>query len=39
MPCPQLRPGDPEDVGWGVPLEVFGLNDDVFEKLARDPDG
>jgi len=36
MPCPQLRPSDPEDVGWGVPLEVFGLNDVVFEKLARD---
>ena len=36
MPCPRLRPGGPEDVGWGVPLEVFGLNDVVFEKLARD---
>jgi len=36
MPCPQLRPSDPEDVGWGMPLAVFGLNDVVFEKLARD---
>ena len=36
LPPPRLRPGLPEDVGWGVPLEISAVNDVVFEKLARD---
>ncbi|HSP36730.1 MAG TPA: NAD(+)/NADH kinase [Frankiaceae bacterium] len=36
LPPPQLRPGDPEDVGWGVPLDITAINDVVFEKLSRD---
>ncbi|MFF4650830.1 NAD(+)/NADH kinase [Streptomyces sp. NPDC001380] len=36
LPPPHLRPGDPQDVGWGVALDVTALNDVVFEKLARD---
>jgi NAD+ kinase len=36
LPPPRLRPGMPEDVGWGVPLEITAVNDVVFEKLARD---
>src|SRR3954451_18395907 len=36
LPPPRLRPGLPEDVGWGVPLEIIAVNDVVFEKLARD---
>lgn len=33
---PPLRPSDPEDVGWGVPLDITAINDVVFEKLSRD---
>jgi NAD+ kinase len=36
LPPPRLRRGLPEDVGWGVPLEITAVNDVVFEKLARD---
>jgi NAD+ kinase len=36
LPPPQTRPGTAEEVGWGVALDVFALNDVVFEKLARD---
>jgi len=36
LPAPKLRPGGPEEVGWGVALDVTALNDVVFEKLARD---
>ncbi len=36
LPPPRPRPGMPEDVGWGVPLEITAVNDVVFEKLARD---
>jgi NAD+ kinase len=36
LPPPEVRPGDPQDAGWGVPLDVTALNDVVFEKLARD---
>lgn len=36
LPPPRVRPGDPEDVGWGVPMAVNAVNDVVFEKLARD---
>jgi len=36
LPPPRMRPGLPEDVGWGVPLEITAVNDVVFEKLARD---
>ncbi|MGZ4611835.1 MAG: NAD(+)/NADH kinase [Kineosporiaceae bacterium] len=36
LPPPRLRPSLPEDVGWGVPLEVSALNDVVVEKLVRD---
>jgi NAD+ kinase len=35
-PAPPIRGGDGESVGWGVPLDLLGLNDVVFEKLARD---
>ncbi|MGY1810304.1 NAD(+)/NADH kinase [Blastococcus sp. SYSU D00669] len=35
LPPPAVRP-DPETFGWGVPLDVWALNDIVFEKLARD---
>jgi NAD+ kinase len=33
---PPIRSGDPEEVGWGVPLDVVAVNDVVFEKLSRD---
>ncbi|HVT71297.1 MAG TPA: NAD(+)/NADH kinase [Trebonia sp.] len=36
LPAPAVRDGAPESRGWGVPLDVLGLNDVVFEKLARD---
>ncbi|SEG89587.1 NAD+ kinase [Actinacidiphila yanglinensis] len=36
LPPPTPREGDPTHAGWGVPLDVLGLNDVVFEKLARD---
>ncbi|MFF3561242.1 NAD(+)/NADH kinase [Streptomyces sp. NPDC002574] len=36
LPAPSVRPGDPVDVGWGVPMNVNAVNDIVFEKLARD---
>ncbi len=36
LPPPRLRAVLPEDVGWGVPLEITAVNDVVFEKLARD---
>ncbi len=36
LPAPTVRPGDPEEVGWGVGLDVTAVNDVVFEKLARD---
>lgn len=36
LPSPQVRSSDPEDVGWGVPLDVTAINDVVFEKLSRD---
>ena len=36
LPPPRSRPELPEDVGWGVPLEITAVNDVVFEKLARD---
>ncbi|MFF7674703.1 NAD(+)/NADH kinase [Actinacidiphila glaucinigra] len=36
LPPPRVRPSDPEDVGWGVPMAVNAVNDVVFEKLARD---
>jgi NAD+ kinase len=36
LPPPPVRRGLPEDVGWGVGLDVTALNDVVFEKLARD---
>jgi NAD+ kinase len=36
LPPPELRPGDAEQVDWGVPLDVIALNDVVFEKLVRD---
>jgi NAD+ kinase len=36
LPPPEVRPVDPQQVGWGVPLDVTALNDVVFEKLARD---
>jgi NAD+ kinase len=36
LPPPPVRAGTPDDVGWGVALDVMALNDVVFEKLARD---
>ncbi len=36
LPPPPLRPSDPEEVGWGVPIDVTAVNDVVFEKLSRD---
>jgi len=36
LPSPRVRPGVPDDQGWGVPLDILALNDVVFEKLARD---
>ena len=36
LPSPKVRPGTPEPLGWGVPLDVLALNDVVFEKIARD---
>jgi NAD+ kinase len=35
LPPPTPR-RDAEAYGWGVPLDVWALNDIVFEKLARD---
>jgi NAD+ kinase len=35
LPPPAPR-RDAEAYGWGVPLDVWALNDIVFEKLARD---
>jgi NAD+ kinase len=36
LPPPPVRPGEADQVGWGVPLDVLALNDVVFEKLSRD---
>ncbi|NUR71925.1 MAG: NAD(+)/NADH kinase [Hamadaea sp.] len=36
LPPPEPRLGTPEEVGWGVALDITALNDVVFEKLARD---
>lgn len=36
LPPPTPRDADPGHTGWGVALDVLGLNDVVFEKLARD---
>jgi NAD+ kinase len=36
LPSPTVRSSDPEDVGWGVPLDITAINDVVFEKLSRD---
>jgi NAD+ kinase len=36
LPPPTVRPGLPDEVGWGVPLDILAVNDVVFEKLARD---
>lgn len=36
LPPPPVRAGTAAEVGWGVALDVVGLNDVVFEKLGRD---
>jgi NAD+ kinase len=36
LPPPAVRPGLPDEVGWGVPVDVLAENDVVVEKLARD---
>jgi NAD+ kinase len=36
LPPPAVRPSNPQDVGWGMALDVTALNDVVFEKAARD---
>lgn len=33
---PPVHASSPEDVGWGVGLDIAGLNDVAFEKLSRD---
>jgi NAD+ kinase len=35
LPPPVARAGGIEEVGWGVALDVVGLNDVVFEKVVR----
>jgi NAD+ kinase len=36
LPPPHVHAGLPEDVGWGVGLDIAALNDVTFEKLSRD---
>jgi NAD+ kinase len=36
LPPPRVRPGLLSEPTWGVPLDIYALNDIVFEKLARD---
>ncbi len=36
LPPPPVHDSLPEDVGWGVGLDITALNDVVFEKLSRD---
>ncbi|MFJ9443441.1 NAD(+)/NADH kinase [Kitasatospora sp. NPDC101235] len=36
LPTPQVRPGCEAGGGWGVALDVLGLNDVVVEKFDRD---
>jgi NAD+ kinase len=36
LPPPVPRVTDVDEVGWGVALDVVGLNDVVFEKFVRD---
>jgi NAD+ kinase len=36
LPPPPVHAGLPEDVGWGVGLDIAALNDITFEKLSRD---
>src|SRR5262249_23150451 len=36
LPPPSVRSSRPEEVGWGVGLDITALNDVTFEKLSRD---
>ena len=36
LPPPPIHASLPEDVGWGVGLDIAALNDVSFEKLSRD---
>jgi NAD+ kinase len=36
LPPPQTRTPNADEVGWGVAVDLFALNDVVFEKLGRD---
>lgn len=36
LPPPPVHASTPDDVGWGVGLDIMALNDVVFEKLVRD---
>jgi NAD+ kinase len=36
LPPPPVHPSSPDEIGWGMALDVMALNDVVFEKLARD---
>ncbi|MFF3504690.1 NAD(+)/NADH kinase [Streptomyces sp. NPDC003247] len=36
LPPPRVRPDCEVDDEWGIPLNVFALNDIVLEKLSRD---
>lgn len=36
LPPPPVHRAGPEEVGWGMALDVTALNDVVFEKLSRD---
>ena len=36
LPPPPVHASSPEEVGWGVGLDIAALNDVTFEKLSRD---
>lgn len=36
LPPPPAHPSSPEEVGWGLGLDIAALNDVTFEKLSRD---
>lgn len=36
LPPPPVHASGPEEVGWGVGLDIAALNDVTFEKLSRD---
>jgi NAD+ kinase len=36
LPPPPVHAAGPEDVGWGMAVDITAVNDVVFEKLSRD---